>query len=95
MRIHRSTHSSVPQPFRILVQLLLWTCDRLGAVVGDTAREYRRALEVSTAILLTILVTAAAGLGLHPVLAVGGGLSMAVLFVIAHSFILVCEQQHT
>lgn len=93
MRTSPSTIPSVPQPFRILVRLLLWTRDQLGAMVGDDTHEYRRALEVCTAVLLTVLVTAVASLGLNPVLTVGTGLSIAVLFVIAHSCILACEKQ--
>lgn len=91
MRTSRSTIASVPQPFRVLVRLLLWCRDGLGAMLGSQAHEYRRALEACTALLLLMGLAAVASLGIPPVVTVSGGLSVAVLFVVAHSFVLAYE----
>lgn len=91
MQTSRSIRSSIPQPFRVFVWLLLWTRERVGAVVGEAARRHRQALDVFTAVLLTMLVTAVASLGINPVLTVGAGVGVAVLFVIAHSYVLAYE----
>lgn len=67
--------------------------DRLGAVVGLSAHLGRASTEIGGAVLLGGGVATMVGLGLHPLLAVGAGIGLAVLFVVMHSWIVVREQQ--
>lgn len=72
-----------------LVRLLQWSRWGLGAVAGPG----RVSSDLGGALLLVGTITLAAMLGAPPLLTVGGGVGLAVLFVVARSWVVVREQQ--
>lgn len=75
-----------------LVQLLLWTGKRLHGAVGLPRNTQRSSVELGGTALFVGGITAATLLALPPVLTLSGGLVLAVLFVIARSWIVARER---
>mgnify|MGYP006423797851 CR=1 FL=1 len=72
-----------------LVRLLQWARRGLGAVTGRPLGECDGGLDIGGAVLLVGAITLAAGMGMPPLLTLGGGIGLAVLFVVARSCIVV------
>jgi hypothetical protein len=74
-----------------MVRLLQWGHARPEAATGQSEAR-RRSFDAGVALLLVGGITAAAVVGLPPLLTVGGGTGAAVLFVGARAWIAVAEQ---
>lgn len=75
-----------------VVRLLRWIRKRLTVAVTRSSGARRASLELGGAVLLVGAITTIAMLGVHPLLPVGGGIGLSVLFVVAHSWIVAQEQ---
>lgn len=79
----------LPRLLLPLVRLLQWSRRGLGTVAGPRCVSP----DLGGALLLVGAITLAAVLGAPPLLTVGGGVGLAVLFVVARSWVVVREQQ--
>ena len=88
--------SAPPQPWLLmpLVSLLRWGRAGTKALVGQSARRHGSS-DVGGALVLVGAITLAAGVGAPPLLTLGGGLGLAVLFVAARSWLVVQDAQTT
>ncbi len=86
---------SGPAPWllRPLVSLMRGVRRRLRALFGRAPGPRHGPCDVCGALLLVGAITGAAVLGAPPLLTVGGGVGVAVLFVGARSWVVVQEQQ--
>ncbi len=75
-----------------LVHLLRWGRNGVQAIVGRPARG-RGSADVGGALVLVGTITLAAVVGAPPLLTLGGGVGLAVLFVVARSWIVVQDEQ--
>lgn len=86
--------STFPSSLMPAVRLLQWARTGLGGAIGLPADTYRASLELGAAIGLVGAITAVAAVGVPPLLTLGGGLGLAVLFVVARSWVVVRERRH-
>lgn len=84
---------TIPWMLIPVVHLLRWSRERVGAVAGQPTAGQRGSLDLGGALFLVATITLTAVLGLPPRLTVGGGIGLAVLFVVARSWVVVTEQQ--
>jgi hypothetical protein len=75
-----------------LAHLLRWGRERLKAVTGHLGTGHDGSLDVGGALLLVGGITLVATLGVPPAATLGGGIGMAILFVVARSWVVVQEQ---
>jgi hypothetical protein len=85
----QSSRPPVPWILIPIVSLLQWGREGLGAVVGRPLGGRDGSLDIGGAVLLVGAITLAATLGLPPVATLGGGIGVAILFVVARSWIVV------
>ena len=71
-----------------MVRLLRWSHESLEGVPGLSGRRHG-SLDAGGALLLVGAITMAAVVGLPPLLAIGGGIGVAVLFVVARTWVVV------
>ncbi|PSQ90396.1 MAG: hypothetical protein BRD43_02130 [Bacteroidetes bacterium QS_4_64_154] len=76
-----------------LARLLRWGRERLKAITGQPGTGRDGSLDVGGALLLVGTITLAATLGVPLVVTLGGGIGMAILFVVVRSWVVVQEQQ--
>lgn len=76
-----------------LARLLRWGRERLKAITGQPGAGRDGSLDVGGALLLVGTITLAATLGVPPVVTLGGGIGVAILFVVVRSWVMVQEQQ--
>ena len=73
-----------------MVRLLQWSHESLEGVPGPSGRR-QGALDAGGALLLVGAIAVAAMVGLPPLLTIGGGIGVAVLFVVARTWVAVQE----
>jgi len=76
-----------------VVRLLQWVRTRLGTLPGLSGTGRHGSSDIGAAMLVVGAITTAAVIGLPPLLTMGGGIGMAILFVVARSWIVVQDQQ--
>jgi hypothetical protein len=86
------TKPTLPWMLVPLVRLLRWGRRRVRAIVGPSAQADGTS-DVGEALLLVGTITGAAMMGSPPLLTLGGGIGLAVLFVVARSWIVVQDEQ--
>ena len=88
-----SSEPMLPWMLMPLARLLRWGRERLKAITGQLGTGRDGSLDVGGALLLVGTITLAATLGVPLVVTLGGGIGMAILFVVARSWVVVQEQQ--
>jgi hypothetical protein len=88
-----SSEPMLPWMLMPLARLLRWARERLKAITGQLGTGRDGSLDVGGALLLVGTVTLAATLGVPLVVTLGGGIGMAILFVVVRSWVVVQEQQ--
>ncbi|MFB6280336.1 MAG: hypothetical protein ABEK75_12590 [Salinibacter sp.] len=86
-----SSGPKIPWPLLPMVRLLQWGHESLEAVIGPSGRRHG-SLDAGGAFLLVGAISMAAMIGLPPLLTVGGGIGVAVLFVVARTWLAVQER---
>ena len=79
----------------LFVRLLQWGRERLKTVTGQLGAGRDGTLDVGGALVLVGAITLAALVGTPPVATLVGGIAVAILFVVARSWMVVQEQQTT
>lgn len=83
---------TLPWMLMPLVHLLEWGRDGVHRVVGRPARRHGAA-DVGGALLLVGTITLAGVAGAPPLVTLGGGVGLAVLFVVARSWMVVRDEK--
>jgi uncharacterized membrane protein len=86
-----SSGPRIPWLLRPMVRLLQWSRTSLEGATGQPGWSHG-SLDVGGALLLVGAITAAALVGAPPLLTVGGGIGIAVLFVVARTWLAVQER---
>ncbi|PSQ71982.1 MAG: hypothetical protein BRD31_02180 [Bacteroidetes bacterium QH_2_64_26] len=85
-----SSGPEIPRILLPMVRLLQWSHESLESVPGPSGRR-QGALDAGGALLLVGAIAVAAMVGLPPLLTIGGGIGVAVLFVVARTWVAVQE----
>jgi len=83
---------TLPWMLMPLVRLLRWGRTGMRALAGRSARASGSS-DVGGALVLVGAVTLAAVVGAPPLLTLGGGIGLAVLFVVARSWMVVQDER--
>jgi hypothetical protein len=86
-----SSGPKIPWILLPMVRLLQWSHECLEVATGRSGTRHGL-LDAGDALLLVGAITMAALIGLPPLLTVGGGIGVAVLFVVARTWLAVQEQ---
>lgn len=76
-----------------IVRLIRWSRTGLGEVVGAPFSAQEGPSDLGGALVVLGMITLTAVVGAPPLLTVGGGMALAVLFVVARSWVVAQEQR--
>lgn len=86
----QNVRSTIPWMLVPIVRLIRWGRQSLGRLAGGAVGHHGSS-DLGGALFLVGVITLTAGLGAPPLLTVGGGLGLAVLFVVARSCVVAQE----
>lgn len=88
----QNSRPTLPWMLMPIVRLVRWSRTGLEEVVGAPFSEQREPSDLVGALAVVGAITLAAMVGAPPLLTVGGGMALAVLFVVARSWVVAQEQ---